>query len=77
MFLGSDDVASRSQLNHYVITVRMVMYTVWLLDVHLKLYLPTVEPLLQWEESPVFGNVTARMEVAAVVKVVAWWFCKE
>ena len=77
MVFRSDGVAARSQPNHYVVTVRMVIYTVWLLDVHLKLYLPTVEPLLQWEESPVFGNVPARMEVAAVVKVVAWWFCKE
>ena len=71
MVVGSDDVAARSQPNHYVITVRMVIYTVWLLDVHLKLYLPTVEPLLQWEESPVFGNVPARIEVAAAVTVVA------
>ena len=77
MVVGSDDVAARSQPNHYVVTVRMVIYTVWLLDVHLKSYLPIVEPLRQWEESLVFGNVPARMEVAVVVKVVAWWLCKD
>ena len=71
MVLGSDDVAARSQPKHYIITVRMVNYTVWLLDAILKLYLPIVGPLPQWEESPVFRNVPARMEVAAVVRVVA------
>ena len=71
MVLGSDDVAARSQPNHYIITVHMVVYMVWLLHVYLKLYLPIVGPLPQWEESPVFGNGPARMEVAAVVRVVA------
>ena len=69
--LGSDDVAARSQPNHYLITVRMVNPMAWLLDVYLNLHLPVVEPLPWWEESPVFGNVPARMEVAAVVRVVA------
>ena len=69
MVVGSDDVAARSQPNHYVVTVRMVIYTAWLLDVHLKSYLPIVEPLRQWEESLVFGNVPARMEVAVAVRV--------
>ena len=77
MVVGSDDVAARSQPNHYVVTVRMVIYTAWLLDVHLKSYLPIVEPLRRWEDSLVFGNVPARMEVAVVVKVVAWWLCKD
>ena len=63
MVVGSDDVAARSQPNHYIITVRMVNYTAWLLDVYLKLYLPIVGPLPRWEESPVFGDVPARMEV--------------
>ena len=27
MVVGSDDVAARSQPNHYVVTVRMVIYT--------------------------------------------------
>ena len=71
MVLGSDDVAARSQPNHYIITVRMDKYTAWLFGVYLKLYLPVVGALPQWEESPVFGNVPARMEVAAVVRVVA------
>ena len=71
MVLGSDDVAARSQPNHYIITVRIVKYTVWLMDVYVKLYVPIVGPLPQWEESPVFGNVPARMGGAAVVRVVA------
>ena len=71
MVLGSDDVAARRQPEHYLITVRMVNSMVWLLDVYLNLHLPVVEPLLSWEESPVFGNVPARMEVAVVVGVVA------
>ena len=77
MVSGSDDVAARSQPKHYIIAVRTVNYTVWLLDVHSKLHLPVVGPLRQLEESLVFGYVPARMEVAVVVKVVAWWFCKE
>ena len=71
MDLGSDDVAARSQPNRYIITERMVTYTVWLLNVYLNLYLPLVGPLPQWVESPVFGNMPARMEVSAVVRVVA------
>ena len=71
MVLGSGDVAARSQPKHYIITARMFNSMVWLLDVYLNLHLPVVEPLPSWEESPVFGNVPARMEVAAVVRVVA------
>ena len=77
MVSGSDDVAARSQPKHYIITVCMDNDTVWLLDVYLNLYLPVVGALPQWDESLVFGNVPARMEVAAVVKVVAWWLCKD
>ena len=44
--LGSDDVAARSQPEHYLITVGMVNSMVWFLDVYLNLHLPVVEPLL-------------------------------
>ena len=71
MVLGSDDVAAIIHPNHYIITVRMVIYTVWLLDVHLKFCLSIVGPLPQCEESPVCGNVPAMMEVSTVVRVVA------
>ena len=46
MVLGSDDVAARSQPEHYLITVGMVNYMVWFLDVYLNLHLPVLEPLL-------------------------------
>ena len=71
MVLGSDDVAARSQPTHYIMAVRMINYTVWLLHEMLILHLPIVGPFPHCEESPVFGNVPARMEVADVVRVVA------
>ena len=46
-------------------------YMVLLLDVYLNLYLSVVGAWPQWEESPGFGNVPVRMEVAVVARVVA------